>query len=230
MNESIRQPVTHQNAAPTRLPRLAVLISGTGRTLANLIASIERGALSAEITVVVSSKPGVKGLDIARSAGIPAAAVERTSFESDEQFNEALFTAITEHDPDLIVLAGFLRKIHVEDRWAGRILNIHPALLPDMAAASGRGFYGDRVHAEVLRLGAMESGATVHVVDNDYDTGPVIARAVVEVRPDDTPESLASRVFAAECELYPAAIGEYCARNWSWLTEPRDPTNTRLGE
>ncbi len=226
MNEPTNQPNMVKFEGPSRVPRRAVLISGTGRTLANLIDSIERGALLAEIAVVISSKPGVKGLEVARAAGIPARVVERKSFESEKEFNDALFSAIGKYDPDLIVLAGFLRRIRVDDRWAGRILNIHPALLPEMAAASGRGFYGDRVHAEVLRLGATQSGASVHIVDNDYDSGPVIARAVVDVRPDDTPETLAARVFAAECELYPDAIGEYCARHWDWLVERRKASKT----
>ena len=110
----------------------------------------------------------------------------------------------------LTLLAGFLRKLVVTPELDGRILNIHPALLPDSAAA-GQGFYGERVHASVIASGATISGATVHVVDNDYDTGPIVLRSTVPVLPGDTPESLAARVFEAECLLYPAAVRHHIA-------------------
>lgn len=189
---------------------LAVLLSGTGRTLENLLATIAAGRLNCSVRVVVSSRPGVRGLDIAGAASIPAIVIERRDFASDLAYSAAIYRAIRPYDPELLILAGFLRKLVVPPELTGRILNVHPALLPESLAA-GKGFYGDRVHAAVLASGATESGATVHVVDNGYDTGPVVMRATVPVLPDDTPGSLAARVFEAECSLYPAAIRRFIA-------------------
>jgi phosphoribosylglycinamide formyltransferase-1 len=190
---------------------LAVLISGSGRSLENLLHVIARGNLNGSVRVVVSSKQNVRGLEIARDAGIPALVIQRRDYDSDLAYSDAIYDAIVPYEAELILLAGFLRKLVVPEALAGRILNIHPALLPEAAAAAGQGFYGERVHAAVLASGASRSGATVHVVDNGYDTGPVVMRATVPVLPDDTPETLASRVFVAECALYPAAIKRYIA-------------------
>lgn len=202
-------------AAGLRLERgpvgLAVLLSGGGRTLQNLLRVIATGGLECAVRVVVSSKPGVRGLEIAADAGIPTAVIERRDYPSDEAYSDAIYRAIRPHDAELILLAGFLRKLVVPPELDNRILNIHPALLPEMATAAGRGFYGERVHAAVLASGATQSGATVHVVDNGYDTGPVVLRATVPVLPDDTPTSLAERVFGVECVLYPAAIRRHIA-------------------
>ncbi len=202
---SLAEPETGAIARP---PRLAVLLSGTGRTLENLLVATADGRLCARIAAVVSSAPAVRGLDIAREARLPVTTIVRRDYATDCQFSDAIYNWLAPWDPDLIVLAGFLRRLVVDDRWSNRILNIHPALLPESPAA-GRGFYGERVHAAVLASGASRSGATVHVVDNDYDTGPVVARATVPVLQDDTAATLAARVFAAECELYPRAIAQY---------------------
>ena len=207
-----RQEVASTRDEPTTALNLAVLLSGTGRSLANLVRVIAGGSLHARISVVISSKPAVRGLEIAAEAGIPTVVIERKRFSDDEAFSEATYAVLAPYRPDLIVMAGFLRKLIVRPEWEGRILNIHPALLPESAAA-GKGFYGERVHAAVIASGATESGASVHIVDNEYDTGPVVMRATVPVLPDDTPASLGARVFAAECELYPNAIGSYAAAN-----------------
>lgn len=188
--------------------RIAVLLSGGGRTLHNLTEQTASGALRAEIVVAVSSVAGAGGLTIAEQAGIPVHTITRRRFASDEDFSAAIYQQLAPYQPELIVLAGFLRRLRVSPAWAGRILNIHPALLPESGVA-GRGFYGERVHAAVLASQATHSGATVHVVDDDYDTGPVVLRRPVPVHPDDTPATLAARVFAAECDLYPAAIRSY---------------------
>ena len=216
-------------ASPTPL-YLAVLLSGTGRSLANLLRVIADGTLQARISVVISSKPDVRGLDVAAEAGIPTAVIERREFP-DDAYSEAVYAVLAPFQPDLIVMAGFLRKLIVRPEWEGRILNIHPALLPESAAA-GKGFYGERVHAAVIASGARESGASVHVVDNGYDTGPVVMRATVQVLPGDTPASLGARVFAAECALYPEAIRPTPQRTGPdrrggttirWLTRPHRP-------
>ncbi len=205
----------------TRHPpiRIAVLLSGGGRTLHNLIEQTSRGQLRAEIVVVISSVASAGGLGIAERAGIPARTIARRGFTSDDAWSAAIYNELAPYQPDLIVLAGFLRRLHVPPEWAGRILNIHPALLPESGAA-GVGFYGERVHAAVLASTATVSGATVHVVDDDYDSGPVVLRQTVPVLPDDTVATLAARVFAAECELYPAAIQRY-VRSHPELFGPR---------
>jgi phosphoribosylglycinamide formyltransferase-1 len=190
---------------------LAVLLSGTGRTLENFLRVIDRGELDARIVAVVSSVSGVRGLAIAEEAGVPAFVVRRKDFASDDAYSDAVYAALGPYEPDLLLLAGFLRRLVVRPDWKGRILNIHPGLLPGSPA--GRGFYGERVHVAVLASGAAESGATVHIVDDDYDTGPIVLRATVPVLPGDTPETLGARVFALECELYPEAVRQYVAQH-----------------
>ncbi|HEV2109105.1 MAG TPA: phosphoribosylglycinamide formyltransferase [Thermomicrobiales bacterium] len=188
-----------------------MLLSGTGRTLENLLESITADELDAEVVMVVSSVPAVRGLSIAEAAGIPTATVRRRDYPDDVAYSDAIYAMLAPVAPDLIVLAGFLRKLVVRDDLAGRILNIHPALLPEAAFAAGRGFYGERIHAAVLASGATESGATVHVVDNGYDTGPAVLQARVPIQPDDTPATLGARVFDAERWLYPEAIRRHIA-------------------
>lgn len=192
--------------------RLAVLLSGTGRTLANLIEKIGAGALDAEIVAVVSSREGVRGLDVARAAGIPTTVVARSRFGDDLAFSRAIYAALDQFDPDLIILAGFVRRLSVPSEWEGRILNIHPCLIPESNAA-GQGFYGERVHQAVIDSGATMTGVTVHVVDNEYDHGPVVMKRELPVRPGETALELAARVFELECELYPQAIARYISLN-----------------
>ena len=199
---------------PSETPnvRLAVLISGTGRTLANLIESIAAEALEAEVVAVVSSRAGVRGIEIAEVAGIPVSVVTRRPYSDDASFSDAIYAAITPYEPDLIICAGFLKQLVVPPEWEGRILNIHPCLIPESNAA-GLGYYGDRVHQAVIDCGATTSGATVHVVDNEYDHGPVVMKETVPVLPGDTASDLAARVFALECELYPRAIAHYLTQH-----------------
>jgi len=192
--------------------RVAVLLSGAGRTLENLLRVIARGDLPIRIVAVVSSVPGVRGLEVAREAGIPVATVTRKGHPSVQAYSEAIYEAITPHAPELIVMAGFLRQVLVFPGWEGRILNIHPALLPDAAAyAAGKGLFGERVHRAVLANGDRVTGATVHVVTDTYDEGPPLLRVEVPVLEGDTPETLGTRVFHAECDLYPEAIRRYVA-------------------
>ncbi len=200
------------------MARLAILLSGSGRTLENLLRSIDRGELNAAIVAVVSSRPDVRGIDIARSAGIPVTVIQRKEFASDAGFTNAIIEWLAPYSPNLIAHAGFLRKLHLPSSWEGRMINIHPSLIPE-SGAMGKGYWGDRVHAAILEQGAKWSGATVHLVDNEYDHGPVIAKTVVPVMPHDTVESLAARVFAAECRLYPKAIADYLRDN-PWLMDP----------
>lgn len=184
--------------------RIAVLISGGGTTLRNLIEKIAAGRLPVEIAMVVASSPSAKGLQFAAEAGIPAEVIERKAFATQDDFSRAIFDRCRAVKADLVVMGGFLKRITIPADYANRVVNIHPALVP---AFCGDGFYGHRVHEAVLEYGAKLSGCTVHFADNQYDHGPVILQRAVPVLDDDTPETLAARVFAAECEAYPEAIG-----------------------
>lgn len=203
--------------------RYGVLLSGGGRTLENLLQASDDGRMPGRVEVVISSRPNVRGVEIAVEHGIPVFVIDRRSFASDDAFSLAIWDAIEPFAPHLVLLAGFLRKVIVTAGWTGRVLNIHPALLPDAAFASGKGYYGNRVHEAVLRAGLANSGATVHIVDNEYDTGPVVMTKTVPVLPDDDVEALANRVYQAECSLYPRAIASYVAEHRVWLDDGRLP-------
>jgi len=183
--------------------RLGVLLSGSGRTLQNLIDRIDDGSLPAKITVVVSSHPGVKGLERARAKQIPAVTVDFKKFADPKAFSAAVTQELEKHPVDLIIMAGFIRRYLFPSKFEGRVLNIHPALLPEFG---GKGYYGHHVHEAVLKSGAKESGCTVHLADLHYDKGPILLQKRVPVLPGDTPDILAERVFQAECEAYPEAI------------------------
>lgn len=177
--------------APTRL---GILLSGTGRTLVNLLECIDAGELDAEIACVISDRSGVRGLDHGEEAGLP------TYVAAD---SDATWRTLEAHDVDLVCLCGYLRLLKIPADQRRRVLNIHPALLPKFG---GKGFYGHHVHEAVLAAGETESGCTVHYCDDEYDRGPIVAQKRVPVLPDDTPATLAARVFEAECLAYPEAI------------------------
>ncbi len=183
--------------------RAAVLLSGSGRTLTNFLTHIEAGDLPLRIVAVGSSRAGVRGVDIAREAGIPCAVFGRKEYADPESHNEAINRWLVPHDPELIVLAGYLCFYIAPAGFAGPVVNIHPALLP---AYGGRGYYGDRVHSAVLAAGDERSGCTVHRVDGQYDHGEILGQLAVPVLPGDDVHSLASRVFEAECKLYPEVL------------------------
>jgi formyltetrahydrofolate-dependent phosphoribosylglycinamide formyltransferase len=188
--------------------RLGVLLSGSGRTLQNLIDRIQDGSLPARIEVVVSSHPGVKGLERAQKVRIPAVAVDYKGFPDDRAFSDAVTRELDRHPVDLVIMAGFIRRYLFPKKYEGRVLNIHPALLPDFG---GKGYHGEKVHQAVLQKGMKESGCTVHIADLEYDRGPILLQKRVPVLPGDTPETLAARVFEAECEAYPEAIRRMAA-------------------
>ncbi|MFL5241864.1 MAG: phosphoribosylglycinamide formyltransferase [Gemmataceae bacterium] len=183
--------------------RIAVLVSGGGTTLQNLLDRIADGKLDAEVVLAVSSKPQAAGLERALKARIRAEVVERSEFSSTEEFSLRIFSLCREATADLVCLAGFLQLIHIPADFQGRVMNIHPALIP---AFCGKGFYGHRVHEAVLASGVKLTGCTVHFADNQYDHGPIIIQRAVPVQDDDTPATLAARVFEQECEAYPEAI------------------------
>lgn len=195
------------HAAPLRL---GFLLSGGGRTLENLAAHLREHPGLAEICMVISDRPSAGGLDRAHRLGIPAKVHAcRTPADSD-----AIFELLDEARAEYVLLGGFLRLLRVPQRWARRVLNIHPSLIPKYC---GKGFYGDRVHRAVLAAGDTVSGCTVHFVDNEYDHGPILLQEEVPVIPEDTPVSLAERVFAAECRAYPRAIELLARRRIRWV-------------
>jgi len=171
--------------------------------LRNLLEKIEAGSLNVEIRLVVSSSPKAGGLRYAEKARIPAAVVARNRFDSDEAFSDAIFSRCRQAGAEWVVMGGFLKRVAIPEDFTNRVLNIHPALIP---AFCGEGYYGRRVHAAVLEYGAKITGCTVHFADNQYDHGPVILQKAVPVLDDDTPETLAARVFEAECQAYPEAL------------------------
>ena len=185
--------------------RLAVCVSGEGTTLQNLIDQIRARRLSAEIVQVVASRPRIGAIARAEAAGIPLALANRNA-RSRTEFSGSVFEPIRHSSADLVILAGFLSLIHIPPEYKGRVLNIHPALVP---AFCGEGYYGSKVHRAVLASGVKVSGCTVHFADDTYDTGPIILQRAVAVLDDDTVESLAARVFQEECKALPEAIALY---------------------
>jgi phosphoribosylglycinamide formyltransferase-1 len=180
--------------------RTAVLISGRGSNLQALIEAARANDYPAEIALVISNVESAEGLERAHDAGIPAKIIPHKTFASREDFDAAIDAALREADISLVCEAGFMR-IHSEwfvKRWEGRLLNIHPSLLP--------AFPGIRVHRQALDAGVKISGCTVHFIVYALDSGPIVAQAAVPVLPDDTPETLAARVLIEEHKLYPAAL------------------------
>lgn len=191
---------TVQHKAAAR-PRIVILISGSGSNLQAIIDGVATGALNADIEAVISNRPDAYGLERARLAGLHGFVVDHRDYPSRERFDAALRDAIDAHTPDLIVLAGFMRVLTTAfvDHYQGRMLNIHPSLLPH--------FRGLNTHVRALQAGVGEHGASVHFVTSELDGGPVVAQVRVPVEPDDTPQRLATRVLQQEHRLYPLVIG-----------------------
>ena len=179
---------------------VVVLISGRGSNLQAIIDAVRAGQVPADIRAIISSEPGTPGLARARTAGFPSHVVNFRDFSTREEFDRALMQQIDAYQPRLVVLAGFMRILgkNFIDHYAGRLLNIHPALLPE--------FPGLNTHARALRSGTKYHGASVHFVTPEVDGGPVIIQAVIPVLPDDSPETLAERVLRQEHRIYPLAI------------------------
>ncbi len=182
---------------------LAVLISGGGTTLQNLLDQIDAGLLDARVVTVIASKPGIKGIDRAKAAGLQVHLAVRKEFDSIESFSQHVFSICTQAKTDLVCLGGWLSLLKIPDDWLGKVINIHPSLLPHFG---GKGMWGHHVHEAVIAARETISGCTVHFVNNEYDAGPIILQRVCPVLEDDTPDDLAARVFAEETIAYPAAI------------------------
>jgi len=194
-------PANASSESSPALLRLAVFASGGGTNFQAILDAIAREDLAAKAVLCVSDRPDAGALDRARRHDIPAAVLDPT----DDDHEAALLDTLDAHDVGFVALAGYLRKIPagVVDRFRHRMTNIHPALLP---AFGGRGMYGMHVHRAVIDYGVRWSGATVHLVDASYDTGPIVLQEPVPVYPDDTAEQLAARVLEVEHRLYPEAL------------------------
>ena len=191
--------------------RIAVLVSGGGTNLQALIDAEARGELGAgKISLVIASKPGVYALERAKNAGIDSVVLSRKDYASIKDYSRALADKMTDEKIDLVVLAGFLTIIdeQVYEAFPNRILNVHPALIPSFC---GKGFYGLYVHEAALKKGVKVSGATVHIVTPECDAGPIVLQRAVEVRQDDTPETLQLRIMQeAEWKILPEAVRLFC--------------------
>ncbi len=185
--------------------RLGVLISGGGTTLQNLADAIDTGALSATIATVIASS-ACTGAQRARGRGLRTSVIARGQFVSVGEFSAAVFDELVRREVDLVVLAGFLSLLQIPAEFSGRVMNIHPSLIP---AFCGQGFYGHKVHEAAVARGVKVSGCTVHFADNEYDHGPIIVQRAVQVPDGTTPEDLAALVFEAEKQAYPEAIQLY---------------------
>jgi phosphoribosylglycinamide formyltransferase-1 len=185
---------------------IAVFASGRGSNLNAILEAVNAGKIpNSRIAVVISNNSDSGALEIARKNNLPALHCSRKQFTSDDEFTTFLLSALRSHDVNFIALAGYMKKVdtRIIREFRNRILNIHPALLP---AFGGKGMYGIHVHEAVLESHQTVSGATVHLVDEDYDHGPIVLQKRVNINPTDTPESLAERILNIEHELYPEAI------------------------
>jgi formyltetrahydrofolate-dependent phosphoribosylglycinamide formyltransferase len=188
---------------PSSPIKLAVLVSGSGTTLQNLIDQIAAQRLDARIEIVIGSKPELIGLQRAAAAKLMNFVVERRNYDDVPAFSKQVFSLCDDAQVDLICLAGWLCLLDLPATYENRVMNIHPALLPSFG---GKGMYGGKVHQAVLDHGCKVSGCTVHFVDNHYDNGPIIVQRSCPVLDDDTLQTLAARVFEEEKIAYPEAI------------------------
>jgi phosphoribosylglycinamide formyltransferase-1 len=189
----------------TKPARLAIFLSGNGSNFASILNAINTNQLDAEVVVVISNNSEAGGLRIASECGILSVVIERSLFASGEEFGATMLGILKDKQTDLIVLAGYMRKIPplVIKNFPKRIVNIHPALLPKFG---GKGMYGHYVHEAVIAAGETESGVTVHYVDEIYDNGDIIGQRSIPVLVGETPESLASRVLEVEHKMYPEIL------------------------
>ncbi|MEM8947662.1 MAG: phosphoribosylglycinamide formyltransferase [Planctomycetota bacterium] len=183
--------------------KVAILISGSGRTLKNFIDRSAAGELPLDIRLVISSSAKVGGLQHAENAKIATQVCNRREAANDAEYGTTVFDACRKAGVDYVLMAGFLKLVPVPEDFEGRVLNVHPSLIPSFC---GHGMYGDRVHQAILDYGAKLTGCTIHFVDNEYDAGPIIWQQPVPVFDDDNADTLAKRVFEAEKEAYPHVL------------------------
>jgi len=199
----IKQKPKKQKSQIKKTLKLAILLSGSGTTMANILQYIKAGALNAKIELVISSRSTVAGLQKAKQAGLKTVIIRKKDYPDIEQFSNQIVKELTNAKVDLVVQAGWLCLWKIPPEFKDRVMNIHPALLPSFG---GKGMWGHHVHKAVLEAGCKVSGCTVHFCTNEYDKGKIIVKKYCPVEPDDTPETLAARVFKQECIAYPQAI------------------------
>lgn len=189
------------------MKHIVVFASGSGTNFKALIDAVESGQIKARIRGLITNKDNIQALDRARKHGIETAVLTPSAYNSESKYIEALETTLAEWETDLIVLAGYMIKIPatIIEKYRGRILNIHPSLLPKYG---GKGFFGIRVHRAVLENNEAETGCTVHLVNEEYDQGPILAQKKVAVKENDTPELLAQRVLEQEHQLLPRVVAQ----------------------
>jgi len=190
---------------------IAVFASGRGSNFQAILNAIQQGYLPARVTVLITNKADAGASEIARAQNIPAVQISQTKFSSEDAFAQELLDLLRNHQVELIALAGYLKRVpsRVVRQYHNHIVNIHPALLP---AFGGPGMYGHRVHEAVLESGAKVSGATVHIVDEEYDRGPIVMQQAVAISNDETPDSLAAKVLTVEHEIYPRALKAFAEK------------------
>lgn len=192
--------------------RIAILVSGQGRgsNMQAIIDACKSGKIDGEVALVLGVNDDAPAIERARSQGVPTLSISPKAYETTEAYDAAVFDALAAANIDLICLAGYMRVLgpRIVDRWRNRILNVHPALIP---AFCGKGMYGHHVHEAVIARGVKFTGVTVHFVDEDYDTGPIVLQTVVPVDEDDTPETLAAKVLVEEHKTYTDAIALFAA-------------------
>ena len=191
---------------------IAVLISGSGTTLRNLIELQVRGMLPVDFRLVVSSKSQAGGLKYAEAAAIPAVVISKNGMQSAEEHSECVFRAIRDSGAELVVMGGYLQHVLIPADFEKKVINIHPSLIPSF---SGKGMYGLKVHQAAIDFGVKVTGCTVHFVDNEYDHGPIILQNICAVLETDSAESLQRRVFELECKALPQAIRMIVARRFT---------------
>ena len=188
------------------MKKLALFLSGTGGNALNLLDACREGRVPAEPVLAVASSAKAAGVERLGARGLAVAVVLRSAYPDDGAFSRACFQQAEGAGAEVIALCGWLKKLELPPQWEGRVLNIHPGLLPDFG---GQGMYGMHVHRAVLAAGRAVSGCTIHLVDNHYDHGRILAQARVEVAPGDTPEDLQKRVYEQELALYPRALRDF---------------------
>ncbi len=199
----VNRTTNHESRATKKPTRLGVLLSGGGTTLMNILEYIKKGRLNAEVAVVISSRARVSGAEKAKAAGLNVKIIRKKDFPDINELSKRIEAELLAANVDLVIQAGWLCLWKIPARYENRVMNIHPALLPSFG---GKGMWGHYVHQAVLKQGCKISGCTVHFCTNEYDKGPIILQRCCQVEDDDTPETLAARVFEQECIAYPQAI------------------------
>ena len=196
------------------LVKIGVLISGGGTNLQSLMDNIKEEKIKGEINLVISNRKEAYGLIRAKKEGIETLYINRKEFKTEEEYNEKIMEEFKKRNIHLVVLAGYLKVLSKEfiESYKGRIINIHPSLIPSFC---GKGCYGEKVHEMVLKYGVKLTGATVHFVDEGTDTGPIIIQRAVEVKDDDTVDTLKRRVLEVEHQLLPEAVRLFCENKLS---------------